>query len=295
MSQDLSSDFRPSTYLKPKTDEELSEILRTMGPKARILAGGTGIYELAGRGLLSDVEALVDISDLGWAYVKKSAQSFRIGSATTMTELMTSADLGMRNLGALVDALRAIQPVQVKNVATVGGAICTGLPFFDLPTALAALDATVQIGPTGRTVKLLDFIQGFFSMDLGSHEFVREVEIPIGKDARASAFQKFALTSDDWAMINCGASLSLDKGGRIKEPRLVFGGGVGGKPARASRSEKALEGLKAREEDVKGALEEELPHEITTETDIRSSAQYRFELAKVIGRRTVMAACERAR
>jgi CO/xanthine dehydrogenase FAD-binding subunit len=291
--QELSSDFRPREYSKPKTEEELSEILRTKQIKARILAGGTEIYELAGRGFLSDVETLVDISGLGWSYVKKDSQSIKLGPSTTMTELVQSAELGTRYCGAVVDALKAIQPIQVKNIATIGGAICAGLSFFDLPTALIALDASVRVGPTNRIVNLQDFIQDYFSIGLTPQEFVREVVIPIGNDSRSSAFTKFALTSDDWAMINCGASLLMDRG-RIRELRLVFGGGVGGKPIRASLSEKALEGVKASDEDVKAAIEEQLPSELETTSDTRSSSEYKLGLAKVLGRRTIMAACKRA-
>lgn len=292
---ELSSEFRPNAYLRPRTEEELANVLKTMKTKARIIGGGTGIYELAGRGLLSEVETLVDVSGLGWAYVKKTAHSVRIGSATTMTEMLRSQALKVKACGAVVDALRAIQPLQVKNVATIGGAICTGLPFFDLPTALLAVDATVHLGPADRAVKLDDFVKGFFSVDLAPHEFVREVEIPVGAGSGSSAFQKFALTSDDWAIINCGVSLSLDGKGRIEGPKLAFGGGVGERPTRARRAEAALEGLKAKEEEVRAALDRELPGELETTADIRSSSEYRLELAKVLGRRTTMAACERAR
>jgi CO/xanthine dehydrogenase FAD-binding subunit len=294
VTQELSSAFRPDAYLKPKTEEELAGILREAQTRAKIISGGTGIYELAGRGLLSEVETLVDISGMGWRYVKKTAHSIKIGAATTMTELLQAEALTTKTCGALIDALRAIQPLQVKNVATIGGAICSGLPFFDLPTALLALDAMVRVGPGERTVRLDDFIRGYFSIDLSPQEYVREVEIPTKKGSRMSAFQKFALTSDDWAMINCGAALSLDRAGRIEELRLAFGGGVGERPVRAKMAEAALVGVKALEDDVRAVIEDQLPRELQTTSDFRSSSEYKLELAKVLGRRTIIAASKRA-
>lgn len=288
----MSSDFRPKAYLKPHTKEELAETMKVMQGKAKIIGGGTGIYELAGRGLLSEVDTLVDISALGWAHVKKHPHSVTIGAATTMTEMQRSPALGSRACGAVTDALKAIQPLQVKNVATIGGAICTGLPFFDLPTALLAVDAKVRVGPVERAVRIEDFLRGYFAVDLAPHEFVVEVEIPVGDGA--SAFQKFALTNDDWAIMNCGASLSLDRSGRIKGARLAFGGGVGDKQVCATRTAKALEGTKPSEEEVKAVMERNLPAELQTTSDIRSSSEYRLELAKVLGRRTILAASERA-
>ena len=88
----------------------------------------------------------------------------------------------------------------------------------------------------------LDFIKGYFAVDLSEEEFLREVRVPlrIGDSEYSSAFQKFALTHDDWAMMNCSASLAVkENGGRhsIKEARIFFGGGLAEKPVRARRTE----------------------------------------------------------
>lgn len=289
----MSSSFRPKAYLKPQSVEELAETLMSMKGKARIIGGGTGIYELAGRGLLSEVDTLVDISELGWSFIKKSRRSVMVGSAATMADMIESGSFDGGPAGAIGDALRAIQPLQVKNVATVAGAICTALPFFDLPVALLAVGARVHVGPEGRRVDLDDFIRGYFAVDLASHEFVTEVEVPT-EDERSSAFQKFALTSDDWATMNCAASLSIDNAGRIRGARVVFGGGVHDRPFMASRTAAALEGVDPEEGVVKSAMENNVSSELHVISDTRSSSEYRLELANVLGRRTVLMACERA-
>jgi CO/xanthine dehydrogenase FAD-binding subunit len=260
----------------------------------RIIAGGTGIYELANRGLLSEIETLVDVTGLDLAYVRNAKTVIRMGAATTMSELLESEVLKESVCGAIADALRAIQPFQVKNVATIGGAICTALPFFDLPTALIAADAAVTIAPSNRVEKLYDFIQGYFTIDLAFEEFVKEIMIALDGAPRYSAFQKFALSSDDWAIINCAVSLSLGHGGTIKDPLVVFGGGVGGKPTRVGQAEKSLEGTKAREEEL-DVVFDEISAELETTTDVRSSAEFRQEIAKVLGRRTTLMAYERAK
>jgi len=290
----LSSNFTPKSFLRPKSEEELAALLRGGAGRARIIGGGTGIYELATRGLLSEVETLVDITGIGLTYVRKDNKSIKIGAATTMRELLDADALRVPVCGAIIDALVAIQPLQVKNVATVGGAVCTALPFFDLPTALIAVEAGVNIGPGARVEKLHDFIQGYLATNLASDEYVRELEIPLDRPGRSSAFQKFALTSDDWAMINCGVSVALDGHRRIRGPVVTFGGGVGGKPVRAHGVEKLLEGIEAEDRNVAKVFGQKLADDIKTSADMRSSAEYRLELAKVIGRRTTMAACKRA-
>jgi CO/xanthine dehydrogenase FAD-binding subunit len=272
----------------------LAEHLRSGAGRARIIGGGTGIYELATRGLLSEVDTLVDITGVGLAYVRSENRSLKIGAATTMSELHEAEALRTPACGAILDALIAIQPLQVKNVATVGGAICTALPFFDLPTALIAVGAGVNIGPDARAEKLHDFVQGYLATNLAPHEYVREVEIPLDHPGRSSAFQKFALTSDDWALINCGVSVTLDGHRRIRDPVVAFGGGVGGKPVRAHGVEKSLEGAEAEDRYVADVFGQKLADDIKTSADMRSSAEYRLELAKVLGRRTTIAAYKRA-
>ncbi len=291
----MSLAFQPRSFLRPRTKEELSKHLKEFGEAAKIIAGGTGIYEIAHRGLLSDVEALIDISGLNLSYVKLEDDSLRIGAATTMSTLFASKDLTRsKALGGIIDALKAIQPLQVKNVATVGGSICTALPFFDLPVALLSLGARVRMGPGGTAKTLSDFIKGYFSVDLERGEFVEEVEIPIGKKNIASAFQKFALTHDDWALINCGVSVSLDENMQIMDSVIIFGGGVPEKPVRAKSVEQSLLGLRADDESkIKQAFEGEVSKDLEPISDIRSSAEYRGRLAKIIGRRTCVQAISR--
>jgi len=293
----MSVSFKPKVFLRPETKAEFSLQLREFGEKARIIAGGTGIYEIAHRGLISDVEALIDISGLGLSYVMEEPSRLKIGAATTMSTMWNSVELTRhRELSAVTDALKAIQPLQVKNVATIAGAICTALPFFDLPVALLCLDARAEIFPDGKKTELSEFLKGYFSIELESGEFVQEIEIPLHNiEAKcSSAFQKFSLTGDDWAIINCAASIVLDDLGKIIGSNIVFGGGVGEKPVRATKTEAELKGLDRKDEASVGRIfEESLPKEIEPISDIRSSAEYRIRLAKVLGRRTVMTACNR--
>lgn len=286
-------------YFKPKTEEETSKLLKEYGTRSKIIAGGTGIYELAHRGLLSEVEALIDVTALDLHYVRTEGDSIRIGSCTTMSAMMEeNRQIGSRpELSALSQALRLIQPLQVKNVATIAGAICTGLPFFDLPVALVALDASVLVAPLGRTVHIEEFIQGYFSIDLGPGEFVKEIVIPLNKGSAAgSAFQKFALTGDDWAIINCGAWIRVRNRAspEIAEARVCFGGGVGEKPKRVKNVERLLRGVGADDEEkFKEILSDNLA-ELETTSDMRASSEYRSHLANVFGRRALIDAGKRA-
>ncbi len=293
----LSLSFKPIHYLRPKTEAEVTIELRKFGERGKIISGGTGVYEVAHRGLLSDIEALIDIGGLNLSYILQGQDMLRIGACTTMTTILRSKEVASRKeLGALVDALHAIQPLQVKNVATIAGAVCTALPFFDLPVALLALKAGVVISPGSERRQLAEFLQGYFSVRLDPGEFVREVEIPFLKEGarRDRAFQKFARTHDDWALLNCGVSLSLKDDGVIEEASVIYGGGVGEKPSEATKIEDALSGVKASDEPRIKSVFSQVSQELETVSDIRASSEYRMELAKVIGARTTVQAGRRA-
>ena len=90
---------------------------------------------------------VVDISKLGLNYVRIDGGQVRIGSTTTLTDILEDKTIGKtRGIEALFDALRAINPVQIRNVATVGGEVCGANPLFDVPPVLIALNARARAG-----------------------------------------------------------------------------------------------------------------------------------------------------
>src|SRR3989442_12475422 len=104
------------------------------------------VYELESRGLLSGVTTLIDISKLGLDYVKEDSSGLRIGASTTFTDALRSKQINSRPaFGALGDALSAIRPVQVRNMATLGGANSSGVPGCDLPPAPVAAAAKIRL------------------------------------------------------------------------------------------------------------------------------------------------------
>jgi len=269
------SEFSPKHYFRPETASEASQTLARYKDRSIVIGGGTVIYELAQRGLLSDVEALVDLTRLSLSYLQESA-ALREG-----------------RLACIGDALKEIRPIQVKNLATVGGAVSSCIPFFDLPVALASVGANVELnGPHAvRSVPILEFQRDFLQPDLREGEFVSAVLIPRQMASRASAFSKFALTGDDWATVNCACSLEIAKG-IIREARIVFGA-IASKPLLAERCGAALMNRRAEAAVIPKAIETldgELGEPIS---DHRASSSYRKRVAKLLLQTTLERAFER--
>lgn len=289
----LLSNFRPALFLRPKTEQELLKYLGSYGKEAIILAGGTGIYELAGLGLLSDVKVLIDITLLPFSYFIYDDAGIRIGATTTLSSLQDYKVLQEPDLCCLADALSSIQPLQVKNVATVAGSICTALPFFDLPVALLCLDSSVIVMPSEREVKLEEFIQGYLKVDLSEREYVKEIRIKRNKIS-GSSFIKHSLTVDDYAIVSCSCSLELSRD-RISNIRIFFGGGVGEKPVRAFTIERKVIGTMVDEGRIRDIVCSYLEDDLKPDSDIKASSNYRIEVAKSICRRAIVKASKRVR
>lgn len=277
--------FRPTEYLRPSTSEEVAKVLMERGPAARIIGGGTEVYELAERGLLSEITVLVDLANLKVDEIEQREGTLRIGASVKLSELEADDEMtGRPALGAVLDSVGSIHPVQVKNLATVGGAVCSSIPFFDLPVGLAVVDAMVEIqGPEGGTRKraVAEFMTDFLMPDLGDGEFVTAVLVE--PDAySASAFTKFSLTGNDWAIANCGCALKVERG-MISSARVVFGGVSGSGLVTAQETADRLRGLVAEPgkqfDEAVAALDSELKDAVS---DYRASAEYRRKIAKVL-------------
>jgi carbon-monoxide dehydrogenase medium subunit len=93
--------------------------------------------------------------------------------------------------------------------------------------------------------------------------------------------------------VGAAALVHLAPDGRIEWARLAFTG-VGDKPTRAHQAEQALRG-QSPTEDVVRAVGELSIADLTPESDLHASAEYRRDVAKVIARRTLMKAIERSR
>ncbi len=283
-------------YIRAATPKEVFSLLKRHGGKARIVGGGTMLYEFEFRGLLSGVKTLIDISRLGLGYVKGDSSGLRIGASTTFTDAINSRQVNSRPAyGALADALRAIRPVQVRNMATIGGALSSGLPVLDLPPTSLALRAKVSLaGPKGRrTLDVEDFFVGFLETGVRRGEFLTEVRIPRPPAHTGSAFQKLETNSVDWAILSVATAITLQKG-KVSNVRIALGGGVGAVPKRVTEAEAVIEMSDPTKDAISRAAEE--ASESTEFTnDERASADYRRQVARVLVRESLVSSVERAR
>ena len=286
-------EFNPTDHFEPSTPTETVSLLLEHGKTARVIAGGTAIYELVKRGMASDIRQLISLRKLPLNYVRADDEGIHIGTTTTISQLISSGDrISGPALSVVLEALHEIRPVQVRNVATIGGELCTSLPLLDLPPALLAVDATAIIfGPKGqRACPTSEFLVDLFLNALKRGEFLLEVLIPNQPERCASAFMKFGRTAYDFNLVNVATRLAFSNNGTCSDARIVLGG-VGRVPIRAKSAEDELLGHLL--DDARILRASDSLGEFRAIPQIHGSVEYKRHIAKVLIRDSVKLILER--
>lgn len=282
-----------SDYHVPSSAEDAIALLQKYGDSAMIVAGGTFVHGLEVRGVLAEIEALVDIGKLGLSGIDSSADGLRLGATTVFAELQAHrAVTDDPALGAIADAL-TYPPAQIRNVGTVGGCLAASAPLYDLPAALLALDGVAEaVGAGGtRAISLDGFFTGLFENALQSDEIITSILLPTAAAGTASAFLKLETNANDLAILNVAVRITRD-GGNCVDSRIVVGGGVGETYVRASSAEAVLNGAPATPDSFAAAAAA-VANDVDPVDDHRGSADYRRHIAKIFTRRALEKALAR--
>ncbi len=281
----------PFEYERATSVDHALELLRRLGPEARLLAGGHSLLpmmklRLAAPEYLIDIDGLA--SELG--YIRDQDSEVRIGAMTRHREILESELLAHR-LTMFTDAERLIADPVVRNRGTLGGALCQADPAEDLSSVIAALHGRAVIrGKEGeREVEMREFHVGPYETVVGEGEMLVEVRIPL-HPGMGSAYEKVKRRAGDWAVAAAGAALWMS-GGRIEGAGIgltAVGGGV-----TSERAEAALAGGAPSEDlfDRAGALAAE---DCDPVADQRGSVEYKRHLAGELTRRALRRAAARA-
>ena len=179
---------------------------------------------------------------------------------------------------ALAQAARTVGSPQIRNVATVGGNLCTGSPAGDLLPVLSALDATVVCASAGGTRRLPihEFLVGPKRTDLRPGELVARVELPV-----ADGGQEFLKVGTRNAMVISVASVAMVQMGATVRIAL---GSVGPTVLRARAAEEWF-GARGFDPSAISELADCVAEEARPIDDHRSTAAYRRHAVRVCATR----------
>ena len=279
--------LREFEYVEPADLSEAVALLDRYGDEAKILAGGTDLLVWMKEGVRTP-KYVINIKHIpGVRHIHFSeGEGLRIGALTTVREIETETVVRER-FGALHQAARELASIQVRNLATLGGNLCTASPAAETAPPLLALGAAVKLrGLRGeRVLPLAEFFQGPGSTAL-EREILTEIVIPAPKPGSRSVYQSISRRNAvDLAIVGVAASGGVDGSGQWQDVRLALGA-VAPTPILASRAAQALAG-KPAEADVIAAAAETAAEESRPISDLRATAWYRKEMVKVLVRRAL--------
>ncbi len=279
----------------PATVSDCLQVLAQRGPEAKLLAGGTDLLPQLKNGLLKP-RWVVDLSGVARLRVLELGDGggLRVGAAVTAREL--EQDPGVRSgYLALAESGALVGSVQVRNLATVGGNLCNAAPSADMAPPLLALDAEAVIAsPRGEhRVPLAAFFLGVRRTVLAPDELLVELAVPApGPRSGGSYLRHTPRRELDIAVVGVASQLTLSDGVCAKA-RIALAS-VAPIPFRATDAEQALEGQPVSAERIERAAEL-AAGAARPISDQRGSADFRRHLARVLTRRTLGLALERAR
>lgn len=277
------------TYHAPTSWDEARALLVEHGDDATVLAGGTAFMLLLRQGLIRPGHA-VGLRRIGDApRIDVDAHGgISIGAMATHTAVERSAEI-RRTWPELADAVGKVATVRVRDQATLGGSLAHADPASDAPVMLAALAAqALVVGDGGaHRVPVDELLVDTFTTSLLPGEIIRSVEVPARTPSTRAVYLKYTLrTVDDYATVSVAARADLNDG-RFDALR-VFLGGVGPRPMRAAAVDRSLTGQPAEEKLIADAAPL-VDDDIDPIDDVRGSAAYKREMARVFTRRALSA------
>jgi carbon-monoxide dehydrogenase small subunit/xanthine dehydrogenase small subunit len=268
---------------RPRSLEAALELLSMHAGALRPLAGGTDILVKAKDGLQSRA-ALLDLTAVPELRgIEERGGQLWIGAATTHTELLRSP-LVARFAPALPQACAVIGGPQIRNRGTIGGNLANASPAADTVPALYAADAVVELVSVSdrRELPVAQFFTGPRRTVLAPDELVLGVRIPRREGVRAAFLRLGQRRAQAISKVSAAVAMTF-RDGRPDWVRVALGA-VAPTVVRASQAEAALliggpDGLRRAREAVRA--------EVSPIDDLRSSREYRREMAGVLLERAV--------
>ncbi|MBS3907251.1 MAG: xanthine dehydrogenase family protein subunit M [Syntrophaceae bacterium] len=269
-------------YLKPHTLEEALSLLSQYGDKARLIAGGTDAIVMNKQKKISP-DVLISLQGIQGLDQIESNGTFKIGALVTHRTIEQSERIKKR-FPLLAEASSVLGSVQIRNVATLGGNLCTASPSAETAPSLLVYEAEVLLVSRmeERRLSLPSFFLGPGETALDKKEILKEIILPSPPPNSLGAYLKLGRRkSVDLSVVNVAVLLTLDPKTGICERARIALGAVAPTPLRAKETEKILEG---------NLLDERLiiragdwaKQECSPITDIRGSAEYRREMVAVL-------------
>ncbi len=273
-------------HLQPTRLDEAFDLLERHKGEAKLLAGGTDIIVRMKHRMMTPkyLVSLSRIPDLD--YIRSDDGALKIGAMARLNDIGDHPVVN-KDWAILAQAARSIGSVQSRNRATMAGNICNASPSADSAPSLIALNSQVVLVSKGgeRILPVEEFFKGPGETAIKAGEILKEIQVPKMNPKSGGYYLKYSMRGAmDLAIVGVACIVTPNgKAGYCEDVRIVLGA-VCPTPLRIREAEEALKN-KAVDEAVlekaaRIAMDESCPI-----SDVRSSAEYRKKMVKVMTRR----------
>ncbi|HMV49638.1 MAG TPA: xanthine dehydrogenase family protein subunit M [Blastocatellia bacterium] len=264
-----------------KTPANLNEALRLLANEPGVwqpFAGGTDLMVLLEAGKLAHKHfvSLWGLPELRGIEIGDDAVT--IGAMTTYTQIQRHAVL-REEFPMLCEAASLTGAVAIQNRGTIGGNIANASPAADSLPALLVYEAELELISTAgaRRVAYRDFHTGYKTTVMREDELIRAVRLPRATAGWRQHLRKVGTRKAQAISKVCIAAMARLDGDIIREARIAYGS-VAPVPVRVWNTEALLKDQKIDSATI-NAAQAELLKELKPIDDVRSSADYRLQVA----------------
>jgi xanthine dehydrogenase small subunit len=271
---EISTSFQK--YFKPFTLEEALRI-RKENPEALIINGSTDVA-LRQTKKHEPLAAIIDLSGVeALSFYHENDESFIFGAGITLEQMKNATE---NLLPAFHKILSVFGSLQIRNLATLGGNICSASPIGDTLPVLLAYGAKVKLvsAKSERIIELEKFLTGYRKTDIRKDELLTEIMIPkYGPDTRVISYKVSRRKDLDISTVSAAFRVRLEND-NVSEIVLAFGG-MAAMTKRAVKAEEYLSGKKWSRENIYPAMKI-ITGEFQPISDARSEEGYRSKVAE---------------
>lgn len=287
----------PFEYHAPESLDAALALKAEHGEAAKFLAGGQSLipamnFRVAQPGILIDLNRLPGLS-----FIRTDVErgELRIGALARQRRLERDPEV-RRAAPLLHEAMPHIAHPQIRNRGTLGGSLAHHDPAAELPVIVTALGGRLRLQSASgeRWVAADEFFVTLFTTALQADEMLVEIALPALPPRTGTAFLELARRHGDYALMGVAAVITLDETERCREARLVYLN-AGDRPMSARQAAAALQGRPVDDASIAEAASIAAEQEIDPMGSVHASPEYQRHLARVLTRRAVALATERAR
>ncbi len=274
-------------YRRPVSPEEAVALVQS-NPNAIYIGGGAWTVAQGDPAL----EMVVDLQAAGINRIEGNLEGLEIGATATLQEIIDHPDASTVYSGILARAAGYTQSRNLREQGTLGGTLIVAGPADPMTTAILVLDVDIHYAdPTIHTAPFPSFV-AYRERLIKTKVLLTGIWVKRPPTRSAAAFEVVGRSPKDKPIVCAAAYVAVDEG--LPAEVRVAVGGADAQPVRLHKTEHMLRHQLLGPDRVEQALEPGLAA-LKPTADFRGSAEYRMEMARVLARRALIAAWEKAR